>query len=82
MMFGILTIVHTADTKKELDADTETLSDYCKAAFVSDVHFKISADGRTEYRFTHRTTENQCGSHVDNGKPCGADAFPGAGDYG
>lgn len=25
MMFGILTIVHTADTKKELDADTETL---------------------------------------------------------
>lgn len=25
MMFGILTIVHTADTKKELEADTETL---------------------------------------------------------
>ena len=79
MMFGILTYRRH---KERTGCRYGNTSDHCKAAFVSDVYFKISADGRTEYRFAHRTTENQCGSYADNGKPCGADAFPGAGDYG
>ena len=29
MMFGILTMVHTAESKKQLDADTETLGSHC-----------------------------------------------------
>ncbi len=96
MMFGILTIVHTADTKKELDADTETLLTISRQHLCQMATLKFQQmDGlNTALPIGQRkinavrtlTTESLAVlmpfPHPDNGKPCGADAFPGAGDYG
>ncbi len=58
MMFAVLTMVHTADTKEQLDNDTEAL-DYRKKAFVPVCGAEISADGRIEYSPAIWCTEDQ-----------------------
>ena len=58
MMFGILTMVHTAESKKQLDADTETLLTIGRKKLCQFSVLKFSADGRTEYSTTHRTPED------------------------
>ena len=44
MMLANMTVVHLADTKKELDADTEILKDSARAILVDLVRFSYQAD--------------------------------------
>ena len=67
MMFGILTMVHLADSKKQLDSDTELLSVDSKKASVPDGNIKVAASGRTQYSASLRTAKDQCPAYTDNG---------------
>jgi hypothetical protein len=57
MMFAVLTMVLTADSKKQLDADTETILSVARKKYVSDGGFEVPAAGRAEYCPSHRGTE-------------------------
>ena len=46
MMFGLVTLVHLADTKEQLDSDTETLLTTRKKASVPDERPALAAEGR------------------------------------
>ena len=48
MMFGILTMVHMADSKKQLDSDTETLYSIARKHLLPDGNFEVATGRWTE----------------------------------
>ena len=79
MMFGVLTMVHTAESKKQLDADTETLLTIGrkKLCQFSVLKFQQMDGLNTALPIGHRKIP-----HADIGERGSVDAIPGAGDYG
>lgn len=55
MMFGILTMVHLADSKKQLDSDTELLLSIARKHLCQMATLKWLTSGRTQYSASLRT---------------------------
>ena len=53
-MVAVVTFMHTAESKKQLDADTHTILSLARKPDVPDGGAEISADGRDEYRTPDR----------------------------
>ena len=79
MMFGLVTLVHLADNKEQLDSDTETL--YSAQAPVSAFHAALAAEGRSGHGAAVWTAENPSPAHADHRKHRSADPVPGAGNH-
>ena len=82
MMFGILTMVHTAESKKQLDADTETLLTIGRKKLCQFSVLKFQQMDGLNTALPHRTPEDSGSPHTDFGECSSVDAIPGAGDYG
>ena len=80
MMFAVLTMVHTAETKEQLDNDTEALLTTARKHLCQFAVAEISADGRTEHRPAVWCSQNQCNAYSYNGKSCGIYSFQSTGN--
>ncbi len=80
MMFGILTMVHLADSKKQLDSDTETLYSSKKTP-VPDGNPEMAAGRWTEYSPSLWSAEDPCPAYPDHRVHCCADSFPNTGNH-
>ena len=79
MMFAVLTMVHTADSKEQLDNDTEALLTTARK-HLSVRRAEISADGRIEYSPAIWCTEDRCPAYPHNREPCSVYPVPCAGN--
>ena len=63
MMFGLITLVHVADTKEQLDSDTESLLSVARTKLCQFCYAELAAGGRAEYCATVRGEEDRypCG---------------------
>ena len=88
MMFAVLTMVHTADSKEQLDNDTEALLTTARKHLCQMATLKwqqvcgaeISADGRIEYSPAIWCTEDRCPAYPHNREPCSVYPVPCAGN--
>ena len=58
MMFAVITFVHTADSKEQLDNDTEALLTTARKHLLSVRRVEIPAGGRAEYGYAIRCAED------------------------
>ena len=60
-------MVHLADSKKQLDSDTELLLSIARKHLCRDGNIKVAASGRTQCSTSLWTAKDQCPAYTDNG---------------
>lgn len=63
MMFSVLTMVHTADTKEQLDNDTEALLTTARKHLCQFAVLKYQQMGRLKYRYAFGTRRLTLSAH-------------------
>ena len=82
MMFAVVTLVHVADTLKQLDADTETLLSIGRGALMPVCGTAVSAGGWIEYSAALWPAPGEIPADADHGEHRRAHALPCPGDPG
>ena len=80
MMFGLVTLVHLADTKEQLDSDTETLLTTARKHLCQMSVLRWQQKDGLDTAFALRPAENSGVENPHHRKHCGADSLPGAGN--
>ena len=79
MMYGLVTVVHLAESKEQLDADTESLLAVGRKHLCQLSTPTLAAKGRPRHGTALRRAAYSCLAYTDNGKRGCADAVQGAG---
>ena len=79
MMFGLVTLVHLADSKEQLDSDTETL--HGAQAPVPAFDAALAAEGRAGHGAAVRAAKNPSPAHPYHRKHRRVDSVPRAGNH-
>lgn len=82
MIFSLITLVHTADSLEELDADTEKPDRHWQGAPLRYFFGPFPAGGRAEHRFALRPSASPRPAHSHHRELRRGDPVPGAGDPG
>ena len=80
MMFGLVTLVHMADTQKQLDSDTETLQSVGRKHLCQLSTLALAAEGRPRHRAALRPAPHPGPAHADHREHRRADPVPRPGD--
>ena len=80
MMFGLVTLVHLADTKEQLDSRHRDHPHRGPKASVPDEHTALAAEGWPGHRSALWPAEDPCPAYPDHREHCGADSLPRSGD--
>ena len=80
MMFGLVTLVHLADTKEQLDSDTETILTVARKHLCQMSTLRWQQKGWPGHRSALWTAEDPCPAYPDHREHCGADSLPCPGD--
>ena len=82
MMFAVVTLVHLADSKEELDSDTETLQSIARKHLCQLDHSELAAGRGPCHRPPHRTAADRRPAHPDHRSPGRPHALQSPGDPG
>ena len=74
-------MVHMADSKKQLDSDTESILSVARKHFMSDGNLEMAASGWTQYGTALWHPQDQCPSYPDHRVYRSADPLPYSGDH-
>ena len=80
MMFAVLTMVHTADTKEQLDNDTEALLTTARKHLCQFAVLKYQQMDGLNTALTIWCTEDRCPAYPHNREPCSVYPVPSAGN--